>query len=166
MFSTAQQQYIDDLVFQMYQEGYMYYIVHTSTNVNDYSSNEWRDLTLYFSKDEIVAKTQYQFELKGNSLKYSVRTNNASRNSTTDRVLISNQNATTISVERYEFISTNATNSQTMNVLAEIEYNNDNNYVYDMTMNDFYILPICLLIIFLFQWINRTFPTIRSEKKL
>lgn len=166
MFSTTQQQYIDDVVLQMYLQGYKYYVVHTNTNINDYSNNEWRDLTFYFSKNEIKASSQYKYQLTNSALKYSVRTSNASRNYSDERVIVTNQNASTITINDYEFISTNATNSQTMNVLAEIEYNNSNNIVYHMTMNDFYVIPVCLLIIFLFQWINRVFPQIRSEQKL
>lgn len=156
MFSTAQQQYIDDVVLQMYLQGYKYYVVHTNTNINDYSNNEWRDLTLYFSKEEIKATSQYKYQLSNLSLKYSVRTSNASRNYSEERVIITNQNATTITINNYEFISTNATNSQTMNVLAELEYQSSNSIDYNMNLNDVYVIPFVVMIFFItwiFKWV-------------
>lgn len=156
MFSTAQTEYIDDVVLQMYLQGYKYYVVHTNTNINDYSNNEWRDLTLYFSKEEINATSQYKYQFTGPSLKYSVRTSNANRNYSEERVIITNQNATMISINNYEFISTNAKNSQTMNVLAELEYQSINSIDYNMNINDIYVVPFCVIIFFMtwiFKWL-------------
>lgn len=156
MFSTTQQQYIDDVVLQMYLQGYKYYVVHTNTNINDYSNNEWRDLTFYFSKDEIKAISQYKYQITNSALKYSVRTSNASRNYSEERVVITNQNATTITINNYEFISTNATNSQTMNVLAELEYQRSNSIDYNMNLNDVYVIPFVVMIFFMtwiFKWV-------------
>lgn len=106
-FSTTQIDVLEALVARMRAEGYTYYLCHqnllTNTN-NDY------DLVVYFSKEEIFAESGYTYAIPSDSLRYRIRTGNASQNYNTDRFAIETvQHMEMINVSESFHISTNAT---------------------------------------------------------
>lgn len=74
-FSTTQIDVLEALVARMRAEGYTYYLAHQNllTGVN----NDY-DLIVYFSKEEIFAETGYKYAIPSGSLRYRIRTGNAS----------------------------------------------------------------------------------------
>ncbi len=108
MFSTSQLDFMRPLIADMRKQGYLYYLAHQnqlSGVMNDY------DVIIYFSKEEIFATDMYTYTIPRDSLKYSLRTGNASNNYTSPRISISKvgTNQTAMSIASYQHISTNAT---------------------------------------------------------
>lgn len=106
MFSTAQMDILKPLVAQMRDNGYLYYLAvqNTATGVsNDY------DMFIYFSDTEITALSQYSYSMPQSTIKYSIRSGNASTNQKQNRIDITYlTSATTLRVDSWQFCSTNA----------------------------------------------------------
>lgn len=105
MFSTAQMDMLRPLIIQMRDNGYLYYLAYqnyTSTS-NDY------DLFVVFSKEVITAEDMYTYAVPADSLRYSIRSGNAYSSQTTPRITTATLPiATTVTIEEYQHISTNA----------------------------------------------------------
>lgn len=166
MLSTSQQYYVDNIVHEMYSQGYVYYLVHTNTNISQTSNNQWRDLTLYFSKSPIIAENPLQYVMTGENIKEMVITGNASRDRQEPRVERITQSSRTILIQDYEWIITNADNAQSMNVISKEEYNYFKNVDYHITSNQFMAIPVILGITFLFTWLHKVFPRLEKDKQL
>jgi len=112
MFSTAQQAYIEALLPTYAKEGYKFYVVYSNTMVN----NNWGtatdpDLYAVFSKEAISAKDAYTYDVGDSSILVTIRSGNYSSSSSavnTDRVVVEDYAAQTLSINPYEHIYTNA----------------------------------------------------------
>lgn len=160
MFSTTQLDMTAPMVQSYYEQGYIYYLVHTNTNIsNSYNNYNFQDLTFYFSKEPIEYKNDV-FYFSGEYKKISAITRNISNNDTDnklDRVSVSNGNSGSITVPLYEHIMTNCDNSIFMNTLALTEYNNVSNLGYNLSVNDFYVPVVIIAIIVLMSWLKSWF---------
>lgn len=112
MFSTAQQAYIDALLPTYAKEGYKYYVVYTNTNTSGvYNTSSYPDLYAIFSKKAISAEDAYTFNVEDSSIIVAVRCGNYSSSSysnNSDRVVVNDYSAQTLTIEPYEHIYTNA----------------------------------------------------------
>ena len=108
MFSTTQLDVLEGLVPTLRAEGYLYYVAVTD---NTRSDNNSPDLVVYFSKKEIVSSEWLRFFIPSDSLKYEIRSGNASSyNNTGARFSVSViSNSNFITVDSDEFVSTNST---------------------------------------------------------
>lgn len=105
MFSTAQLDLMIPLVAQMRSEGYLYYLAFQNQLTG---SNYDYDLYIYFSKEEITSADGYSYFLSDNSLKYSIRSGNASTYNTGSRLDITVLDSVeTVVIDTYQHISTN-----------------------------------------------------------
>ncbi len=109
MFSANQHYYIESLLSTYVPEGYSSYIAYTNTNTSYYSTEP--DLYIIFSKDEIVAKNGYDYDIPSGALKISIFSGNYSSNSSannSERVVVSEFKQGSLSIDSYEHIYTNA----------------------------------------------------------
>ena len=97
MFSTAQNDYLKSLIPAMRRQGYRYYLA--------YSDN---DLYVIFAKDKIMANSLYSYSVTAGSVRYSIITSNTSYNNTAYRVTTAFVGASTVNIDRYEHIYSNA----------------------------------------------------------
>lgn len=105
MFSTAQLDLMIPLVAQMRSEGYLYYLAFQNQLTG---SNYDYDLYIYFSKEEITSSDGYSYLLPADSLKYSIRSGNASTYSTGSRLDLAVLDfEQSVVVDSYQHISTN-----------------------------------------------------------
>ena len=106
MFSTAQLDIMRSLVSQMRDRGYSHYIA--VQNVASPISYDY-DFFIYFSDEEIISLSQYLYTLPANTVKYSIRSGNANINHQDNRIDITHLSSeTSLSVDRYQYVSTNA----------------------------------------------------------
>lgn len=105
MFSTAQNDYLKSLVPVMRQQGYRYYIAYSD---NDRDNNYNPDLYVIFAKDKITANSLYSYSVPAGSVRYSIITSNTSYNNTAYRVTTAFVGASTVNIDRYEHIYSNA----------------------------------------------------------
>lgn len=107
MFSTTQLDVLEGLVPELRAEGYLYYVAVTD---NTRSDNTSPDLIVYFSKEEIVSSEWLHFFIPSDSLKYEIRSGNASSYNNTGARFKVTEIATSnfVDVDDEEFVSTNA----------------------------------------------------------
>ncbi len=119
MFSTTQLDVLEGLVPTLRAEGYLYYVAVTD---NTRSDNTSPDLIVYFSKKEIVSSEWLRFFIPSDSLKYEIRTGNASSyNNNGPRFNVTEiETSNFINVDDVEFVSTNAT--YTVSSIAQPDY--------------------------------------------
>ena len=112
MFSTAQQAYIEALLPTYAKEGYKFYVVYSNTMVNNnWGASTDPDLYAVFSKEAISAKDAYTYDVGDSSILVTIRSGNYSSSSSavnTDRVVVEDYAAQTLSINPYEHIYTNA----------------------------------------------------------
>lgn len=112
MFSTAQQTYIEALLPTYAKEGYTHYVIYTDSVSNSgYYASTDPDLYAVFSKNEITAEGGYSYNIEDGSIILSVRTGNYSSSTNannSDRVVVTDMSAQTLTVPVYEHIYTNA----------------------------------------------------------
>lgn len=171
MFSTSQLDLIDNFVKSMYNNGYEYYFVHSNTNANSYNSYDFADLTFYFSKQPINVLSSDGYILSSDNiiLQYDVISRNVSLTSTQDnRVPRFNDELltvmTSVTVPSYEFIMTNCLDNS-MDCLALVDYDNNNNISYNIKSNDFYTIPVLLCVSILITWLSMWFGKSYRRKK-
>ena len=167
MFSTAQLDMLEPMVQAMYEDGYIYYVVHTNTNLNtsNYNNYDFYDLTFYFSKEPITFNN-YKFTCSGNVIKINGMSRNVS-NTTSDsklsRTVYSSLSSLNVTVEDYEHIYSNADNCYIGDLMALTEYSNNNNIAYNISTNDFYVIPVLICIVIILNWFKVWFA--RNYKK-
>lgn len=112
MFSTNQQAYIEALLPTYAKEGYKYYVAYTDSVANSgYYTSTNPDLYVLFSKKRISAKDAYIYDVQDDSIIVAVRCGNYSSSSSannSERVVVSDYSAKTLSIPVYEHIYTNA----------------------------------------------------------
>ena len=119
MFSNNQLSIMKPLVAQMRDRGYSYYLA-----VQNVSSSEYYDydMFIYFSDEEITSLSQYLYTLPANTIKYSIRSGNVSTSHPENRMDISHLSSeTSLSINSYEFVSTNA-NFSTSFIVPDYTY--------------------------------------------
>lgn len=87
---------------------YPYYILSTNTNISDSYDYQAATFKIYFSDKPITANGRYSFSFQGDVVVYSVISSNASKQYHSERVQISSYNSTSLTVNNYEFVYTNA----------------------------------------------------------
>lgn len=112
MFSTAQQAYIEALLPTYAKEGYKYYVVYSDNVANSgYYTSTDPDLYAVFSKERISAQDAYTYDVGDSSILVTIRSGNYSSSSSavnTDRVVVTDYSARTLTIDPYEHIYTNA----------------------------------------------------------
>lgn len=108
MWSEVNNDYVKQLVLAQRANGYPYYIAHTVTNVSGYGNSNAVSFKVYFSDKPIKGTGLCSFEFSGDVVCYSVVSANANSNYYAQRVTTTDYSGTTLSVNNYEFIYTNA----------------------------------------------------------
>ncbi len=112
MFSTSELHYIDSLIPTYAKEGYTSYVIYSNTVDNsgwNYSSGP--DLYAVFSKEAISATDAYSYDIKEDFLFVTIRCSDYSSGSSannSDRIVVEERAAQTISINSYEHVYTNA----------------------------------------------------------
>ena len=144
MFSDAQQGYIASLVASMRDE-YPYYIAYSDFR---YGSYENASIYVIFSKEKIISRGLYSYEVP-TGVKYSLITNNySSYNNNTARTLVTSFNGGVITVPIYEFIYTNAEFSGS-SVQPDINKLYGGDYNAQLQSTNFIFVVACLTIMLL-----------------
>ena len=105
-FSTTQIDVLEALVARMRAEGYTYYLCHQ--NLFSGVSNDY-DMIVYFSKEEITGETGYKYSVPADSLRYRIRSGNASTYNNDVRMTVEDiVKSETVDVSEALHISTNA----------------------------------------------------------
>lgn len=144
MFSDAQLGYIASLVASMRDE-YPYYIAYSDFR---YGSYENASIYVIFSKEKIISRGLYSYEVS-TGVKYSLITNNySSYNNNTARTLVTSFNGGVITVPIYEFIYTNAEFSGS-SVQPDINKLYGGDYNAQLQSTNFIFVVACLTIMLL-----------------
>ena len=162
MFSTTQRDFIEDFVQQQYKEGFIYYVAFTNTNLSSSSSYNFRDISIIVSKEPIHCSNN-TFSSSNACIRYDIITRNASRDYTTNRIARSNLNFLNLTVNNYEFIESNAVNSNHMNFLALEEITYMRNLSYNLDLNSYYVIPVLLSVSILLTWLFSWFGRVRGK---
>lgn len=104
MFSTAQTDYVKSLVPTLRKAGYDYYLAYTDNERTTGSP----DLYIIFSKDEIIANNLYSYSIPEYSVRYAITTSNYSSNYSGSRISVSSLAGTSINIDSFEHIYSNA----------------------------------------------------------
>lgn len=110
MFSTAQIEIVESLVPTMLSKGYTHYVAYTNANTGGYYTSE-PDLYIIFATEKIIANTGYSYTIPSGSVRCVIRSGNYSSGSTsvnTDRIVTESFKGSTLTVDKYEHIYTNA----------------------------------------------------------
>lgn len=112
MFSTNQINYIQSFLPTYAQQGYKSYIAYTdSINTSSFYQTD-PDLYIVFSKSEITAVDGYTYTVPEGAVQLCIRTNNYSSSTNannSDRVVVQDFTYTTLSIDKFEHVYTNAT---------------------------------------------------------
>ena len=151
MFSTAQQQIIDELVPSYMAQGYNSYIVYTLTNTDGYYSNK-PDLCFIFSKTDIIGSSAYEYTVSADSVKILYRTGNYSSGDyadNSDRLALSSFSGRLL-IPVYEHVYTNVSFSSSL-VMPDVTVKEVQQYGYQQAT--FYIIAFFLFVFcFLYTW--------------
>lgn len=144
MFSTTQLDTLEGLVPALRAEGYLYYVAVTD-NYRSESSDP--DLIVYFSKEEIVSSDTLHFHIPSGSLKYSIRTSNASTYNQNPRFTFSTlELSELVDVDELEFVSTNATYAESAYIQPDYIAGEVGSY----EMQGALLLVVCVFMFFMF----------------
>ena len=144
MFSDAQQGYIASLVASMRDE-YPYYIAYSDFRYGDYEN---ASIYVIFSKEKIISRGLYSYEVSS-GIKYSLNTYNySSYNNNTARTLVTSFNGGVVTVPIYEFIYTNAEFSGS-SVQPDINKLYGGDYNAQLQSTNFIFVVACLTIMLL-----------------
>ncbi len=152
MFSATQIEIVETLVPTMLSEGYTHYVAYTNTNTSNWSNTE-PDIYIIFSNEEITATSSYSYNIPSGSVRCVVRSSNYSSNNSavnTDRVVLEDYNSTTLNVDEYEHIYTNAVFTG-MSIQPDILQEGRANTIYD-TYNSVILTAILFFIVIWEMW--------------
>ncbi len=109
MFSTAQLEYIKAYLPTYAKQGYKFYLCYSdSDSSGGYGSQTQPDLYIIFSKSEITQNSLYSYSVGENSVLLSIRTGNYSTYNSQPRVTVADETRTTVQINSYEHVFTNA----------------------------------------------------------
>lgn len=159
--------YIKHLVNTYVLKGeYKSYLAYTYTDVSGNYNNNSPDIYIVFSEDDIISE-ENTFKINGKSIKISIDTNSANRNSIESRYVFT-ENVGTITVPHYEFIYTNAVHSKYADLIALEKYseiqNVESNISYNITKEEFYIIPTLLALLIMMLFLKWCFPMKGGKK--
>lgn len=153
MFSNLEEDYILSLINTYKKEGYNYYLCHTVTDYNNVY-----DVTLYFSKKEILAYDNYTYSVEDGIVLFldsSSRNDNSYNPSTNERIVLSNSNYNGIVyINVAEFVYTNCKLNYKTNtdvVMPDLTLNNADSISAKSCFN---VLVIFVVIMFLYIFIR------------
>ena len=138
MLSQLEYQYIHDLVLQMYNQDYHYYVCVTNNPITSNSNNIY-DVECYFSQNEIITNQSNRFTLQ-NGVKISLDSNNYSTNNTIDKIKRETLTNRTVTASTTEYVYSNV--GQYANLIADYETSLNNH----LSINFAYLIP-CILIL-------------------
>lgn len=169
MFTAVEYTYLKDLVNTYVLNGdYNYYLAYTNTDLSGSYTSDTIDFYVIFSKDNIESNSN-TFTLPAKSMRIGVNSSQANRNTTNSPRYEFTELGGTVSVHDYEFIYTNATNSKYADLLAYEKYqektNQESNIAYNITKDDFYILPVFFGLLIMMLFLKWCFP-MKGGKKL
>ncbi len=110
LFSSNQNLFLKDFIPTVLQGDYKYYIAYTNTSTGNYYTSE-NDLFVLVSTEPISAEGGYKYQLAGECKLYEIRTGNYNSSTSannTERVKVSDYTATSLTIDVYEHIYTNA----------------------------------------------------------
>lgn len=150
MFSTAQLDIMRSLVAQMRDKGYTYYIaVQNAASSVSYDYN----MFIYFSDQEITSLSQYLYTLPAATIKYSIRSGNASSSHKENRVEISFLSSETdLEVDTWQFISTNTEFSTGM-IVPDYTFTEVHNFETNALSS--FMLVCVVMLVCIFQMFRR-----------
>lgn len=134
MFSTAENDYIRDLVISMNNSGYSNYLCKT---INEYNNDY--DFECYFSNEEINFSNN-SFNIK-NYISYKI--DNSTSYNITNKVVKNSGNSTSVNYSSSDFYYSNT--NEFVDITADLKYKELHNISYNLTKND-YILVVLLLV--------------------
>lgn len=152
LFSTNQIEIVETLVPTMLAKGYTHYVAYTNTNTGSYYNSE-PDLYIIFSNEEISGSSAYSFNIPSNSVRVVVRSSNYSSSTSavnTERIVTEEYTATTLNVDVYEHIYTNAVFTGS-SVQPDILQEGSANTIYD-TYNSVILTAILFFIVLWEMW--------------
>lgn len=155
MFSTNQIEIVETLVPTMMSKGYSHYVAYTNTNTSNWTNNE-PDLYFIFSNEEITANSAYSFNIPSGSVRCVVRSGNYSSSNSavnTQRIVSEEYTTTTLTVDVYEHIYTNA-EFQGVTIQPDILQEGRVNTLYDQG-NMFILAALLIFLVIAKMWTFR-----------
>lgn len=147
MLNTSEYQFIRDIVLQMYNQGYEYYICVTNNPINDF--NNVYDVECYFSQ-QITQNTDNRFTLSP-GIKISLDSNSYSNNNTIDKLKRDMFNSYSLTTSKTEYVYSNVGHNS--NMIADYETSLNNH----LTINFAYMIPAILILEILINFIRSCF---------
>lgn len=166
MFSTTQLTLIEPVVQSMYVDGYEYYVVHTNTNLNNYSNYDYQDLTFYFSKKPIEYRDNNTY-FGADMVKLDVITRNGSNNqsdSKLPRFTVQSIGSGSFGINQIEFVMSNCGGTY-MDCMAMVEYDSRENISYNLDLNFMYVIPVLISILIISNWLRMWFARTDGKEK-
>lgn len=168
MFTAVEYTYLKDLVNTYILNGdYNYYLAYTNTDLSGSYTSDTIDFYVIFSKDNIEGSSN-TFSIPSKSLSIGVNSSQAQRNQTNGPRYEFTEFGGTVSVNSYEFIYTNANNSKYADLLAHDVYqeklNQESNIAYNITKDEFYILPLFFGLLIMMLFLKWCFPMKGGKK--
>lgn len=152
MFSTTQIEIVETLVPTMLAKGYTHYVAYTNTNTSNWNNIE-PDIYIIFSNEEITATSSYSYNIPSDAVRCVVRSSNYSSSSSavnTERIVTEEYTASTLNVDEYEHIYTNAVFTG-LSIQPDILQEGRANTIYD-TYNSVILSAILFFIVIWEMW--------------
>lgn len=137
MLSQTEYQYIHDLVLQMYNQDYQYYVCITNNPVGSNNANIY-DVECYFSQNDINIQSN-RFTLQ-NGIKMSLDSNAYSTSNTIDKLKRENVSSQTVTVSTKEYVYSNVGEYPNLIVDYETSLN------HHLSINYAYLIPCILML--------------------
>lgn len=168
MFTQVEYTYLENLIETYILKGeYTSYLAYTNTDLSGSYTSDTYDFFVIFSKEDITSNSG-QFVVSSGSLRIAVNSSQASRNNTNGPRLEFTELSGAVSVPTYEFIYTNALHSAYPDILAKEVYesktNFENNISYNISKEEFYILPLFMGVLIMMLFLKWCFPMKGGKK--
>lgn len=153
MFSATEYQYTRDIVLTQYNANNTYYLCHTeNSNANSYENY---DVACYFSDIPITKISDYSFTIPSETLKIELDSSSYSSNNNIPKIKKTTLSTQNITINDYEYIYSNlGTNAD---ILADINYNKDNNLAYNLDLNYSYLILVLLILPIIINFLHHYF---------
>ena len=150
MFSNTEYQYIRDLTYSFYNQGYVNYMCYTNNPSNSYNT-QYYDIFCYYSINTIT-QNYLSFSFGNDTKKCSIDSKLATSSYKNNSLLCSDSNNTSISVDSKEFIYSNV--GYNSDILAEYQNTKIFNKSNLLSLN---AVIMILVIIFLYEFTIKLF---------
>ena len=167
VFTQVEYTYLENLIETYVLNGdYKSYLAYTNTDLSGSYTTDTYDFFVIFSKEDITSNVN-NFSVSS-GLKISVNSSQASRNYANGPRVEFAELSGVVSVPSYEFIYTNALQSAYPDILAkevaENRMNYENNIAYNITKDEFYIMPLFMGILIMMLFLKWCFPMKGGKK--